>query len=76
MKWAGLFRAEQRVLDARGLRFFHAWIREKVEINQPLNEFVRDLLASRGSIYTNAPANFTAPTAPRCCGSRPRRRSS
>ncbi len=58
MKWADLFKAERRALDERGLKAFHGWLRESVEQNRPLNEFARDLLAARGSTYTNAPANF------------------
>ncbi len=58
LKWADLFKVELRALDERGLRTFHTWLRESVEQNRPLNEFARDLLAARGSTYTNAPANF------------------
>ena len=58
LKWADLFKTERRALDERGLKFFYDWLRESVAQNRPLNEFARELLASRGSTYTNAPSNF------------------
>lgn len=42
----------------RAVVLFHEWIRENVAKNRPWNEFVRELLAARGSIYFNGPANY------------------
>lgn len=44
----------------RSAVLFHEWIRENVASNRPYNEFVRDLLASRGSLYFNGPASYWA----------------
>lgn len=44
----------------RSVILFNDWIRENVAKNRPYNEFVRDLLLSRGSVYFNGPANYWA----------------
>lgn len=44
----------------RSTYLFHEWIRSAVARNQPWNQFVRELLGSRGSLYQNGPASFWA----------------
>lgn len=44
----------------RAVVLFTEWIRDNVARNRPYNEFVRDILAARGSIYFNGPANYWA----------------
>lgn len=44
----------------RSVVLFNDWIREKVAKNRPYDEFVRELLLARGSIYFNGPANYWA----------------
>ena len=58
LKWSDLLRNEEKVLDARGVRAFHAWIRRAILDGKPLNEFARELIASRGSTYSRPEANF------------------
>jgi hypothetical protein len=58
LKWADLLRVEEKTLDRKGVATFHAWIRNSVATNQPLNVFVRELIASRGSTYEQPAANF------------------
>jgi Protein of unknown function (DUF1553)/Protein of unknown function (DUF1549) len=58
LKWCDLLRSEEKVLDRKGVTVFHEWIRQAIEEGKPLNEFARDLIASRGSTYGDAPANF------------------
>lgn len=58
LKWADLLRADERTLDAKGLRAFHGWIRAGLTTNKPLDQFVRELLAARGSTYDVPAANF------------------
>ena len=36
----------------------HNWIRESLRTNKPFDQFVRELITARGSIYTNGPANY------------------
>ena len=58
MKWADLFRVEEKTLDRKGVTTFHAWIRDSVATNKPLDQFVRELIAARGSTYEQPPSNF------------------
>lgn len=58
LKWADLLRVEEKTLDRKGTQVFHAWIRNSIANDQPLNEFARELIAARGSTYKNPPANF------------------
>ncbi len=58
MKWADLFRVEEKTLDRKGVATFHAWIRDSVATNKPLDQFVRELIAARGSTYEQPAANF------------------
>ena len=58
LKWSDLLRNEEKVLDKRGVEVFTRWIRQNLAANRPLNEFVRELVAARGSTYENPPANY------------------
>lgn len=58
LKWADLLHNEEKVLDAKGVRVFHGWIRQSIAEGKPLNAMARELVAAQGSTYTNPPANF------------------
>jgi hypothetical protein len=58
LKWSDLLRNEEKVLDRKGVQAFHDWIRAAIADGKPLNEFARELLASRGSTYENPAANY------------------
>jgi hypothetical protein len=58
IKWADLLRVEERTLDRKGTATFHAWIRESIATNKPLDQFARELITARGSTYEHPPANF------------------
>jgi hypothetical protein len=58
LKWSDLLRNEEKVLDARGVQAFHAWIRRAIVDEKPLNEFARELVAGRGSSYRHPAANY------------------
>ncbi|HEX5443513.1 MAG TPA: DUF1549 and DUF1553 domain-containing protein, partial [Pirellulales bacterium] len=58
LKWADLLRNEEKVLDAKGVANFHHWIRQSIADGKPLDRFARELIAARGSTYTNPAANF------------------
>src|SRR2546426_5386472 len=58
LKWADLLRAEERLLDRKGIEAFHRWIRQSIAENKPLDQFARELIAARGSSYFNPTANF------------------
>ncbi len=58
LKWCDLLRVEEKVLDRKGVRLFHDWIRQSIADGKPLNEFAREILAGRGSTYAHPEANF------------------
>lgn len=57
-KWSDVLRNEEKVLDAKGVDLFFAWIRDGIAAGKPLDTFARQLVASRGSTYDNPAANF------------------
>ena len=58
LKWSDLLRNEEKQLDRKGVQNFHAWIRRSLAEGKPLDQFVRELVAARGSTYTDPPANY------------------
>jgi hypothetical protein len=58
LKWGDLLRAEERLLDRKGIETFHRWIRQGIAEHKPIDQFVRELIAARGSTYQNPEANF------------------
>jgi hypothetical protein len=42
----------------RGATLFHEWLRDNVAANTPYNQFVKELITSRGSTYQVGPANY------------------
>jgi hypothetical protein len=58
VKWADLFRMEERVLDETGTREMHRWIRESLARDKSMGEFAREILTGLGSTYENPPANY------------------
>jgi Protein of unknown function (DUF1549)/Protein of unknown function (DUF1553) len=58
LKWCDLLRVEEKVLDRKGVRLFHDWIRQSIAEGKPLNEFAREMLAGLGSTYSNPESNY------------------
>jgi hypothetical protein len=58
LKWSDLLRIEEKTLDRKGVRVFHAWLRNAFANNLPFDEMVRQIVAARGSSYLNPPANY------------------
>ncbi len=58
LKWSDLLRNEEKQLDRTGVKVYHAWIRQAMAENRPLNEFARALIVARGSTYTEPAANY------------------
>ncbi|QDU37677.1 hypothetical protein Mal4_19930 [Maioricimonas rarisocia] len=56
--WAQLLRVESQSLQKEGARTYHAWLREQVAANRPVDEMVRELLLATGDSYEQGPANF------------------
>jgi hypothetical protein len=58
LTWSDLLRNEEKVLDGKGTRVFHAWVRDQFAAGTPLNEMARAVIAGRGSSYADPPANY------------------
>ncbi len=58
LKWSDLVRNEEKTLDAKGVERLHGWMQDRFANDTPLDEFVRELIAARGSTYENPPANY------------------
>ncbi len=58
LKWADMLRVEEKTLDAKGASVFHAWLRSAMAADKPLDELVHELIASRGSTYSEPASNF------------------
>lgn len=59
LKWADLLRntSNRKSVD-QGMWAMHNWLRESFRTNKPFNQFVRELVTAKGSIYMNGPANY------------------
>ena len=51
LKWSDLLRNEEKVLDNKGVQNFHRWIRQGIASQKPVDVFVREIIAARGSTY-------------------------
>jgi hypothetical protein len=58
LKWSDLLRNEEKTLDRKGVQNFHAWIRQSIAQGKPLDQFARELIASRGSTYEHPESNY------------------
>jgi hypothetical protein len=58
VKWSDALRVESRTMDVKGMTAFHAWIRDAVASNMPVDRFSHAVLAAQGSTYTVPQTNF------------------
>ncbi len=58
LKWCDVLRAEEKVLDPKGVDVFHDWIRRAIADGKPIDQFVRELIRAEGSTYQNPPTNY------------------
>jgi len=58
LKWSDLIRNSTDSLGEQGMWALHNWIRESMRTNKPFDQFVRELVTAKGSIYMNGPANY------------------
>jgi hypothetical protein len=58
VKWSDALRVESRTMDVKGMTAFHAWIRDAVARNMPVDKFSHAVLAAQGSTYTVPQTNF------------------
>lgn len=58
LRWSDLIRNNSSSLGEQGMWAMHNWIRDAFRQNKRFDEFVRELVTAKGSIYSNGPANF------------------
>lgn len=58
LKWADLIRNNSAVVGESGMWAFHNWLKESFRENKPMDQFVKELITAKGSIFSNGPANF------------------
>lgn len=58
LKWSDLIRNQSNDLGEQGMWAFHNWLSESFRENKPFDQFVRELVTAKGSIYTVGPANY------------------
>ena len=58
LKWCDILRANSKKLEPSGVRKFHRWVYESVLADKPLDQFARELLTARGSVFENPAANY------------------
>jgi hypothetical protein len=58
LKWSDLLRNNSAALGEQGMWAMHNWIKEAFRTNRPFDEFVRELITARGSLYSVGPANY------------------
>ncbi|HAA71081.1 MAG TPA: S-layer related protein (Precursor), partial [Planctomycetaceae bacterium] len=52
LKWSDLIRNNSNDLGEQGMWALHNWIKESFRTNKPYDQFVRELVTAKGSIYS------------------------
>lgn len=58
LKWSDLLRCSSASIGEQGMWALHNWIGESLRQNKPFDQFVREIITAKGSVYTSGPANF------------------
>ena len=58
LKWGDLLRINRKFLGDKGMWRFREWLRQSISDNKPYDDFVRELLTSKGSTVEEPAANF------------------
>jgi hypothetical protein len=58
LKWGDLLQVNRKYLGDKAAWEFREWIRQSIAANKPYDQFVRELLTSRGSSDDNPAANY------------------
>lgn len=60
LKWGDLLLINRDELQDKGMWSFHNWVRASLRDGKPIDQFVREIITSEGSRYTEGPVNFFA----------------
>lgn len=58
LKWSDVLRSKSQKLQSAGVQKFHSWIYGGVYHDKPLDQFARELLTAKGSVYENPAASY------------------
>lgn len=58
LKWSDLIRNQSNAVGEQGMWALHNWLMESFRTNKPIDQFVRELVTAKGSIYSSGPANY------------------
>ncbi|QDT35777.1 DUF1549 domain-containing protein [Stratiformator vulcanicus] len=60
MKWAELLqvRTVRNRVDPKGMLLYHAWLKERIAGNVPIDQMVREMLSANGGTFENPPTNY------------------
>lgn len=58
LKWSDLLRNNSTALGDQGMWALHNWIKDSFQQNKRFDQFVKELITAKGSIYRNGPANY------------------
>ena len=59
LKWSDLIRNTSNGNSVeQAMWAMHNWMKESFRVNRPFDQFVREMVTAKGSIYSNGPANY------------------
>jgi hypothetical protein len=58
LKWADLLRNEEKTMGEKGVWTFQRWLRDQIAAEIPMDQFVRRIIAAKGSTWRNPPSSF------------------
>ena len=58
LKWSDVLRSKSQKLQSKGVQKFHRWIFDSIYHDKPLDQFARELLTAKGSVFENPPASY------------------
>lgn len=58
LKWSDLVRSNSSDLGQQGMWSLHNWIKSSFQSNKKMDQFAKELVTAKGSIFSNGPANY------------------
>ncbi len=60
LKWSDLLRnsSSGQATDEQRMWAMHNWIKDSLRVNKPFDQFVRELVTAKGSIFSSGPASY------------------
>jgi hypothetical protein len=60
LKWSDLLRntSDGAATDEQRMWAMHNWIKEAFRVNKPFDQFVRELVTAKGSVFSSGPASY------------------